>query len=63
MDPIQSITKAVASVAIDKVQELIERDIKSEDAKPQPALKASLRDRIARHDKRLRDEGGSGSKR
>lgn len=63
MDPIQSVTKAVASVAIDKVQELIERDITSEDAKPQPNLKARLRERIDSHDKRMRDQGGAGAQR
>lgn len=59
MDPLQSIAKAVTGATLDKLQQIVERDQTSEDAKRDKQLKDELESRvnarIADAARRLRD--------
>ena len=59
MDPIGSLAKGVTVAALDKLQEIIERDQTSEDAETNPKLKKALVAKLAAVDPdKLRDEQG-----
>ena len=45
------------------LEHLLRRDTTSEDAKRDPGLRDMLRDRILRHEQRLRDKSGAGPER
>lgn len=59
MDPLQSLAKGMAGATLDKLQEILERDQKSEDAIKDAKLKSSLTASIDAADKRVRNEPGS----
>jgi hypothetical protein len=43
------------------IEGLVRKDQTSEDAKRDPALRDKLRDRIAQHEQRMRDQGNPGA--
>ena len=59
MDPLGSLAKGAAGAALDKMQEILERDQTSEDAIKDAKLKKSLLSAIDAADKRVRNEPGS----
>ena len=59
MDPLQSLAKGAAGAALDKIQEILERDQLSEDAIKDPKLKKSLLADIDACINGVRDESSS----